>query len=165
VTQEDAKRVEANHTAVHGVRGMIGSLDCLHIVWENYPIAHHDQYQGKEGRPMLVFEAMMDYTLYAWHALFGYYGTLNDIIFWDNNLFLQAIIEVFQQLWILVGEIYPPIFTDLLSQYQYRLVTKKPCFHSGRNQNARTSIISLDASRRSSTSFQSLFLSHSLLTF
>jgi hypothetical protein len=114
---------------------------------------------------MLVFEAMMDYTLYAWHALFGYYGTLNDIIFWDNNLFLQAIIEVFQQLWILVGEIYPPIFTDLLSQYQYRLVTKKPCFHSGRNQNARTSIISLDASRRSSTSFQSLFLSHSLLTF
>jgi hypothetical protein len=30
MTKGDAKRVEALHAEVHGVRGMIGSLDCSH---------------------------------------------------------------------------------------------------------------------------------------
>jgi hypothetical protein len=124
MTQGDAKRVEALHTAVHGVRGMIGSLDCSHIVWGNCPVAHHGQYQGKEGKPTIVVEAMVDYTLYAWHAVFGYCGTLNDVTIWDNSLLLQAMCdgsfedidfpfniggEVFQQLWMLVDGIYPPL--------------------------------------------------------
>jgi hypothetical protein len=124
MTQGDAKRVEELHAIVHGVRGMIGSLDCSHIVWGNCPIAHHGQYQGKEGKPTVVVEAMVDYSLYAWHAVFGYYGTLNDITIWDNSLLLQAMCdgsfedidfpfnidgEVFQQLWMLVDGIYPPL--------------------------------------------------------
>ncbi len=123
-TQGDAKRVEALHAAVHGVRGMIGSLDCSHIVWGNCPVAHHGQYQGKEGKPTIVVEAMVDYSLYAWHAVFGYCGTLNDITIWDNSLLLQAMCdgsfedidfpfniggEVFQQLLMLVDGIYPPL--------------------------------------------------------
>jgi hypothetical protein len=120
----DAKRVEALHAEVHGVRGMIGSLDCSHFVWGNCPVAHHGQYQGKEGEPTLVVEAMVDYTLYAWHAVFGYCGTLNYVIIWDNSLLLQAMCdgtfddldfpfsisgEDFQQLWMLVDSSYPPI--------------------------------------------------------
>jgi hypothetical protein len=90
----------------------------------NCPVAHHGQYQGKEGKPTFVVEAMVDYTLYAWHAVFGYCGTLNDVTIWDNSLLLQAMCdgtfddidfsfsiggEDFQQLWMLVDGIYPPI--------------------------------------------------------
>jgi hypothetical protein len=60
----DARRVECYHRDVHGVAGMIGSLDCSHSVWGNCPVAHHGQYQGKEGKPTLVVEAMADHSLY-----------------------------------------------------------------------------------------------------
>ncbi len=43
------------------------------------PVAHHGQYQGKEGQPTLVVEAMVGHSLYAWHAVFGYCRMLNDI--------------------------------------------------------------------------------------
>jgi hypothetical protein len=91
MTPADAKRVEEYHKKVHGVHGMIGSLDCSHFVWGNCPVAHHGQFQGKEGKPTLVVEAMADHTLYVWHAVFGYAGTLNDIIIWDNSFILHSI--------------------------------------------------------------------------
>jgi hypothetical protein len=65
MTPADAKRVEEYHKEVHGVHGMIGSLDCSHFVWGNCPVAHHGQFQGKEGKPTLVVEAMVDHTLYV----------------------------------------------------------------------------------------------------
>jgi hypothetical protein len=36
-------------------------------------------------------EAMADHTLCVWHAGFGYAGTLNDIIIWDNSFMLHSI--------------------------------------------------------------------------
>lgn len=124
MTSSDARRVEAYHSTVHGVRGMIGSLDCSHVVWGNCPVAHHGQFQGKEGKPTLVVEAMVDHSLYVWHAVFGYCGTLNDLTIWDSSLLLQAMCdgtfdeidfqftiggEQFQKLWLLVDGIYPPL--------------------------------------------------------
>lgn len=38
-TQDDAKRVSALHESVHGVIGMLGSLDCMHVPWKNCPVA------------------------------------------------------------------------------------------------------------------------------
>jgi len=75
-TALDAKKVEALHYAKYGIHGLLGSLDCSHFVWGNCPVAHHGQYQGKEGRPTIVVEALADYNLYVWHAVFGYSGTL-----------------------------------------------------------------------------------------
>jgi hypothetical protein len=120
----DAKRVEELHHKQHGVRGMIGSLDCSHFVWGNCPVAYHGQYQGKEGRPTVVVEAVADYNLYAWHAVFGYCGTLNDINIWDSSLLQKSICdgtfgvndfpfvisgETFEELWLLVDGIYPAL--------------------------------------------------------
>jgi hypothetical protein len=85
LTPSDAEKVEAMHYKNHGVHGMIGSLDCSHFVWGNCPVSHHGQFQGKEGRPTIVVEAMADYNLYAWHAVFGYCGTLNDLSIWDSS--------------------------------------------------------------------------------
>ena len=121
-TPMDAKRVEALHFKKHGIRGLLGSLDCSHFVWGNCPVAHHGQFQGKEGRPTIVVEALADYNLYAWHAVFGYCGTLNDINIWDTSYLLQSLCdgtfsgldfpftiggEVFHSLFMLVDGIYP----------------------------------------------------------
>jgi hypothetical protein len=87
-------------------------------------VAHHGQYQGKEGRPTLVVEALADYNLFAWHAVFGYSGTLNDLSIWDSSYLLQSLCdgtfsdldfsftiggEVFHHLWMLVDGIYPSL--------------------------------------------------------
>jgi hypothetical protein len=103
---------------------MLGSLDCSHFVWGSCPVAYHGQYQGKEGKPTLVVEVMVDHTLYTWHAVFGYCGTLNDVTIWDNSLLLQAMCDgsfdkidfpftvggkQFPKLFLLVDGIYPPL--------------------------------------------------------
>jgi hypothetical protein len=48
MTPKDARRVKSYHHDVHGVAGMIGSLDCSHFVWGNCPVAHHGQYQVRK---------------------------------------------------------------------------------------------------------------------
>jgi len=93
MTCTDSRRVECYHREVHGDAGMIGSLDCSHFVWGNCPVAHHGQYQGKEGKPTLVVEAMADHSLFVWHKVFGYCGTLNDTTIWDNSLLLQSLLD------------------------------------------------------------------------
>jgi hypothetical protein len=120
----DAKRVEEMHHKQHGVQGMVGSLDCSQFVWGNCPAAYHGQYQGKEGRPTVVVEAVADYNLYAWHAVFGYCGTLNDVNIWDRSLLQKSICdskfgindflfvigrEMFEELWLLVDGNYPAL--------------------------------------------------------
>jgi hypothetical protein len=103
---------------------MLGSLDCSHFVWANCSVAHQGQYQGKEGKPRIVVEALADHNLYAWHAVFGYAGTLNDISIWDSSFRLQSLCEgsftdldfpfniggeLFDQLWMLDDSIYPSL--------------------------------------------------------
>jgi hypothetical protein len=124
MTPADARRVQEYHKEIHGVHGMIGSLDCSHFIWGNFPIVHHGQFQGKEGKPTVVVEAMADHTLYVWYAVFGSAGTLNDITIWDNNFLLHSICdgsfeeldfpftiggEQFDKLWVLVDGICPQL--------------------------------------------------------
>jgi hypothetical protein len=95
-------------------------------------VAHHGQYKGKEGRPTLVVEALADFNLFAWHAVFGYSGMLNDLSIWDSSYLLQSLCdvtfsdldfsftiggEVFHHLWMLVDGIYPSLagFIKLIS--------------------------------------------------
>jgi hypothetical protein len=61
---------------------MMGSLDCMHTRWKNYPKAWQTLFKsGKESRgPTVVLEAMSDYHLWFWHASsLGYAGSLNDL--------------------------------------------------------------------------------------
>jgi hypothetical protein len=103
---------------------MIGSLDCSHFVWGNCPVADHGQYQGKEGRPTLVGEALADHNLFAWHAVFRYCGMLNDLGFGGSSFLLQSLCngsfselnfsftirgEVLHHLWMLLDGIYPSL--------------------------------------------------------
>ncbi|KAL9453646.1 hypothetical protein AB3S75_009286 [Citrus x aurantiifolia] len=63
----------------HGFPGMLGSLDCMHLKWKNYPTAWAGQYAGRSGTPTIIMEAVVDYDLRIWHAHFGFPGSNNDI--------------------------------------------------------------------------------------
>jgi len=126
-TAEDLLAITTLHNTKHGVPGMFGSLDCMHTVWKNCPMAWHGSYQGKEKVPTLVLEAVCDYNLWFWHAFYGSAGSFNDInILRLSNLmasFLDGSFvaletkagvtpysigeEEFNQLFLLVDGIYP----------------------------------------------------------
>ena len=43
--------------------GMLGSLDCMHWKWKNYPTAWAGQYTGHCGSPTIILKAVADYDL------------------------------------------------------------------------------------------------------
>ena len=79
MTRCDARRLSALHDAVLGIVGMIGSLDCMHVGWKNWPVARQGLNRGKSGKPTIVLEALADHNLWFWHHSFGWPGSLNDI--------------------------------------------------------------------------------------
>ena len=128
MTRSDARRLSALHKAVlvHGIFGMIESLDCMHVGWKNCPVAWQGSNMGKSGKPTIVLEALTDHNLWFWHHSFGYPGSLNDINIWNRSCLLKAFLEgsfandvdfefrigenrVFHRLWVLVDVIYPEL--------------------------------------------------------
>lgn len=125
MTRADARNVSELHRAVHGVEGMVGSLDCMHVQWKNCPVAWQGQFEGKEKVPTLVLEGMCDYNLFFWHHEFGSAGTLNDINIWDKSELHKAFVDgswsenvdfefqiagrTFNKLWVAVDGIYPEL--------------------------------------------------------
>ena len=78
-TATDLKNIVALHQRKHKVPGLMGSLDCTHLVWKNCPKAWEGSFKGKEKKTTIVLEAACDYNHYFWHASFGYPGSLNDV--------------------------------------------------------------------------------------
>ena len=93
MNREDAKRTSQLHEEIHGLPGMIGSLDCMHVYWRSCPTAWQGQYQGGKGKPMIILEAYADHYLWIWHATFSSPGSLNDINVWDQSLLLRSFLD------------------------------------------------------------------------
>lgn len=67
---------------------MLGSLDCMHWKWKNYPTAWARQYAGHSGSPTIILEVVADYDLWIWHAYFGLPSSNSDInVLERSNLF------------------------------------------------------------------------------
>ena len=125
MTRSDARRVSSIHEECHGIAGMIGSLDCMHVFWKNCPVAWQGSQQGKSKKPSIVLEAFADHNLWFWHHSFGWPGSLNDINIWDRSPLLKSFLDgsfasdvdfeftvggkVFQRLWLAVDGIYPEL--------------------------------------------------------
>jgi hypothetical protein len=71
-TSADLKAITNLHKSIHGVEGMVGSLDCTHTYWKNCPKAWQGSYKGKERKASIALEAMSDYHLFFWHVAYGY---------------------------------------------------------------------------------------------
>jgi len=130
MTKHDARVIEQRHYDVHGVHGMLGSLDVNQILWGNCPHEQKGQHCGRLGVPTLALEAAIDYNLWIWHWCFGHPGTLNDSNVWERSSLLNAIThgkmheidfefeingEKFSMLFWLVDLIYPRIACFLRS--------------------------------------------------
>jgi hypothetical protein len=89
----DLNRISKLHRCIHGVSGMLGSLDCTHTYWKNCPKAWQGSYKGKENKPSIVLEAMCDYHGFLWHVSYGYSGTLNDRTILDLSPLLERLID------------------------------------------------------------------------
>ncbi|KAK1412333.1 hypothetical protein QVD17_33498 [Tagetes erecta] len=89
-TWNDLQRIYEVHQEVHGLPGMIGSIDCMHWEWFNCPTAWRGQHtRGDQGVPTLMLQAVASYDLWIWHAHFGTAGSNNDL----NVLEESSIIE------------------------------------------------------------------------
>ena len=93
MNRADAYRITELHHNQHGIDGMIGSLDCMHLFWKNCPVKWQGAFKGKEKKPSIVLEAMCDYNLWIWHSAFGYAGSQNDINIWEQSPLLQSFID------------------------------------------------------------------------
>jgi Plant transposon protein len=91
--QEDMSRIAKLHETVHGVPGMLGSLDCMHTRWKNCPMAWQGSYKGQKGYPSVVLEAMCDYHLYFWHLEYGHAGTNNDVNILHSSDFYTSFLD------------------------------------------------------------------------
>jgi Plant transposon protein len=124
MTKSDAMRVSHMHYIEFGVRGCVGCIDCMHIFWKNCPVAWQGQYQGKDGSPSIILEAVADYSTWIWHNRFGFPGTHNDINVWEQSSLLRSFIDgtfalldfnfvvgnkAFNQLWVMADGIYPDL--------------------------------------------------------
>lgn len=126
-TAEDLKRIDELHFDKHKVSGMLGSLDCMHLVWKNCPVAWQGMYQGKEKDPTMILEAVCDYNLWFWHGFFGAAGSQNDINVLKLSRLLHSFLsgdfelrereagvvpydingEMYDEMFVLVDGIYP----------------------------------------------------------
>ncbi|XP_058725907.1 uncharacterized protein LOC131597214 [Vicia villosa] len=49
----------------HGFPSMLGSIDCMHWEWKNYPVSWKRQYcRGDHGKPTIMLEAMASQDLW-----------------------------------------------------------------------------------------------------
>jgi hypothetical protein len=79
-TAHDVAVLQARHEEKHHIPGMLGSLDCTHIVWRNCPRHLKGQYtRGDHKVPTIMIEAVASQDLWIWHAFFGAAGSNNDI--------------------------------------------------------------------------------------
>jgi hypothetical protein len=107
---------------VHGIDGMLWSLDVMKIQWEKCPQAWKGQFVGKEGFASMGLEVFADYDIWIWHRAFGFPSSVNDINIWDISSLFQSMLdgshfsidfpfkingETLNQLCYLVDDIYP----------------------------------------------------------
>lgn len=91
-TVEETERI-LQFNESRGFPGLLGSIDCMHWVWKNYPVAWRGQYtRGDKGAPTMILEAMATHDLGIWHGYFGVAGANNDINVLNHSpLFIQAL--------------------------------------------------------------------------
>ncbi|KAI5328269.1 hypothetical protein L3X38_027666 [Prunus dulcis] len=99
---------------------MIGSIDCMHWQWKNYPTAWQGDYGNRKGHKSIILEAVAGFDTWVWHAFFGVAGSQNDLnvlgqspVFNDvlrgeaPNITYEINNTIYQNVYYLADGIYP----------------------------------------------------------
>ncbi|KAK1654030.1 hypothetical protein QYE76_071835 [Lolium multiflorum] len=65
--------------ASRGFSGMLGSIDCMHLQWENFPFGRQGSYKGRSEGCTVILDAAASRETWIWHSFFGMAGSHNDI--------------------------------------------------------------------------------------
>ncbi|XP_042966654.1 uncharacterized protein LOC122300214 [Carya illinoinensis] len=76
-----------------GFPGMLGSIDCMHWKWKNFPTAWKGMYSGHVNEPTIILEAIASYDLWIWHTFFGLPRSHNDINVLDRSSIFATLAE------------------------------------------------------------------------
>ncbi|XP_071741381.1 protein ALP1-like [Rutidosis leptorrhynchoides] len=89
------KRLYEAHEDIHGLPGMMRSIDCMHWAWGRCPVAWKCQFtRGDHKVPTIMLEAVASYDNWIWHAFFGVAGSNNDLnVLNASNLFNSMLNE------------------------------------------------------------------------
>lgn len=73
-----------------GFPRMLGSINCMHWKWKNWPTTWRGIYTSHVNEPTIILEAIASHDLWIWHSIFGLQSSLNDINVLDRfDLFSQ----------------------------------------------------------------------------
>ena len=74
-----------------GLTGAMGSIDVTHILWDRVPAHLACDFVGKEGKPTLAFEVIVDFTRRVLAVTHGFPGSENDKTISRNDTALEMI--------------------------------------------------------------------------
>jgi hypothetical protein len=72
---------------------MLGSIDCMHWQWKNYPFGWQGQFKGHKEGCSVILEAVASHDLWIWHSFFGMAGSNNDINMLHRSLVFSRLTE------------------------------------------------------------------------
>ena len=75
---DDTLRKVTDEYAARGLPGCVGSIDCVHIGWDNCPTQYKNMYTGKEGFPSVAYEVICSCRKFIQSVTCGHPGTRND---------------------------------------------------------------------------------------
>ena len=104
-----------------GFPGLFMSLDCMHYVWKNCPVAWQGDYGDRDGTKSIILEAIVDQSLHILHVFFGLPWSNNDINVSDrsplvHNMLTSDTTDItfivngyeYNRYYLLADGIYPP---------------------------------------------------------
>jgi hypothetical protein len=83
----ELNRVNKDYSAA-GLLGCDGSMDLVHVKWDNCPTGNHNRAKGKEGYPTLGFQCITDFNRRVMVIYGPQFGSRSDkdIVKHDNNV-------------------------------------------------------------------------------
>ena len=103
-----------------GFLRMFASLDCMHWIWQNCPVAWQAQFQDKDLNHSLILEAIVEQLTWFWHAFFGMLGGNNGINILDKSPLVANLLKgeghdmtfevnghMYPRYYLLIDGIYP----------------------------------------------------------